>query len=119
MDKILVTTFGIGLIVFIYWFFLGKTKSESGEIKNGTTDILVEGGYHPEIINISAGQTTTLNFIRKDKNSCLEEIIIPDFGIKEYLPIDTKVAVQITPNHKGEYDMHCGMNMFHGKIIVK
>jgi len=101
MDKLLVTLFGLGLIAFIYWFFFGK-KDEAVEVSGGEIEIIVKGGYKPEIIKVKKGQKTTLTFIREDPSSCLEEVVLSDFKIKKFLPL-----------------MHCGMNMYHGKIIVE
>ncbi len=117
MDKIIVSIVGVSLIGFIYWFFFGKSNEtvSVGE----SIDIDVDGGYKPESIKIKNGKTTKLIFTRTDPNSCLEEIIIPDFKIKEYLPLNKKVEITITPNKPGIYQTHCGMGMFHGKIIVE
>jgi plastocyanin domain-containing protein len=46
----------------------------------------------------------------------LEEIVIPDLGVKEFLPLNEEVSIKITPPKVGLYDIHCGMNMFHGTI---
>ena len=122
MDKLLIISGGIGLIVFIYWFFFGKKpsyiKATEGKGAN-SVDILVDGGYKPDNIRIKKGVTTTLVFERKDPNTCLEEIIIPDFKIKRYLPLGKKVEIQLTPEKTGVYQTHCGMGMFHGQIIVE
>ena len=91
-----------------------KVKAVSGEV-----DIIVEGGYSPSTISIPKDKTTTINFIRKDPSSCLEEVIIPDFKIRKYLPVNQKISVQISPKKTGEFGFACGMNMYHGKIIVK
>ena len=116
MDKILVTTGGFGLIAFIWWSFFGK--SDAVVTAGKSIDILVDGGYKPENIKIKKGETTKLIFERKDSNSCLEEIIIPDFKIKKYLPLNKKVEILLSPDKAGIYQTHCGMGMFHGKIIV-
>lgn len=116
MDKLIVTIFGIASIGFIYWFFFGK-KEESVQAKS-VWSILVEGGYKPSTITIPLGKPTTLTFTRKDPNSCLEEIVLPDFKIKKFLPLHKAITVTISPVKKGTYDIHCGMNMYHGKIIV-
>jgi plastocyanin domain-containing protein len=120
MDKILVTISGLGLIVFIYWFFFGKKdeQSYSQSVSNGEVDIVVDGGYKPSVIKVKKGEETTLTILRKDSNSCLEEIILPDFKISKYLPLGKEVEIKITPQKEGEYPFHCGMNMFHGKIVV-
>lgn len=116
IDKILVLIFsGLG-IIFTYWFFLMKNEKEIAAV--GSVDITVDGGYNPEIISIPFGQTTKLNFTRKDTNSCLEEVVLGDFKIRKYLPLNQQITVELTPEKRGEFGYSCGMNMFHGKIIV-
>ena len=117
MDKIIVSLLGIGGIAFTYWFFLMK-KDEAIEVTD-SVDITVKGGYSPNVISIPKGKKTTLNFIRKDSSSCLEEVVLGDFRIRKNLPLNKKVTVVVTPEKTGEFDYACGMNMFHGKIIVK
>ncbi len=117
LDKFLVIIFGVIGIFFTHWFFLLK-KDKVVEVEN-SIDILVEGGYSPETISVTKGKTTTLNFTRSDSNSCLEEVIIPDFKIRKYLPMNKSVSISITPKKEGVFEIVCGMNMFHGKIIVQ
>ena len=116
MEKIIVTIIGIIAIAFTYWFFLGK-KDEAVDVKD-KIDILVEGGYKPNTIRIQKGKPITITFLRKDSNPCLEEVVIPDFKIKKFLPIGEKVGIRITPKKSGTIPFSCGMNMFHGKIKV-
>lgn len=116
IDKILVTVFSIGGIAFTYWFFLMKKEEVVSVIDS--VDITVEGGYTPNTISIPQGKTTKINFVRKDPSSCLEEVVLGDFKIRKYLPLNQKVTVEVTPKEKGEFGFACGMNMFHGKIIV-
>jgi plastocyanin domain-containing protein len=117
MDKILVTILGFGLIGLIYWFFFGKREEPVEMIREGG-DIIVDGGYKPNIIKVKKGQETKLTLVRGDPNSCLEEFILPDFKIKKYLPLNKKVEISFTPTKAGEYAFHCGMNMYHGKVVV-
>lgn len=118
MDKIIVTFLGIGGIAFTYWFFLMKKEEKAVVVDSSSIDITVKGGYFPNVISIPKGKKTTLNFIRKDSSSCLEEVVLGDFHIRKNLPLNKKVAVVVTPEKTGEFDYACGMNMFHGKIIV-
>lgn len=115
-DKLLVALFSTGGITFTYWFFLMK-KEEIVAVTD-SVDITVEGGYTPNTISIPQGKTTKISFTRKDPNSCLEEVVLGDFRIKRYLPLNKKVTIEVTPKEKGEFGFACGMNMFHGKIIV-
>lgn len=116
IDKLFVTIFGIAGIVFTYWFFLMK-KEEVVSVSD-SVDIKVEGGYTPDVISIPKGKTTKINFIRKDPSSCLEEVVLSEFKIRKFLPLNKRVSVEITPQKSGKFPFECGMNMFHGKIIV-
>ncbi len=117
LDKILALVFSISGIAYTYWFFLMRKEKELMATSE-LVDIIVDGGYQPEVISIPVGKTTKLNFLRKDSSTCLEEVVLSDFKIKKYLPLNQKVSVVITPKNKGEYDFACGMNMFHGKLRV-
>ena len=117
IDKILVLAFGAIGIIFTYWFFLMKNDKEVA-ITGDSIDITVDGGYQPGIISIPRGKTTKINFLRKDPSNCLEEVILSDFKIKKYLPMNKRVTIEINPKKAGEFIFSCGMNMNHGKIMV-
>lgn len=117
MDKIIITILGLAGIAFTYWFFLMRRGKEIAVLNS--VDIIVEGGYSPDVISIPKGKTTKINFIRKDPSTCLEEVVLGDFKIRKYLPLNQKVTVELTPQQSGEFGYACGMNMYHGKIIVK
>ena len=116
-DKILVGLITIAGMAFTYWFFLMK-KEEAVSVTD-SVDITVEGGYTPDTIYIPKGKTTKISFTRKDPSSCLEEVILSDFKIRKFLPLNKKVSIEIKPKKTGEFRFECGMNMFHGKIIVE
>ncbi len=117
IDKIIVLFISILGIAGTYWFFLMKKEKELA-VKD-SAEIIVEGGYNPSVVVIPFGKKTKLTFIRRDSNSCLEEVVLGDFGVRKYLPLNEKVAVELTPEKKGEFGYSCGMNMYHGKIIVR
>lgn len=116
-DKLVVTILSFAGIAFTYWFFL--MKKEKQVEASESIDITVNGGYSPEVISIPFQKTTTLNFLRTDPTECLNEIVLGDFNIRRELPLGKKVSVKLTPGKKGEFGYSCGMNMYHGKIIVK
>lgn len=116
IDKIIVAIISTAGIVFIYWFFL--MKKEKVVLVKDSIDIIVEGGYSPNTISIPHGKTTKINFLRKDPSSCLEEVVLGDFKIRKYLPLNQKVTIELTPKEVGDFGFACGMNMVHGKIIV-
>ena len=120
LDKIVVTMVGTGLVGLVYWFFFGKRSTPAEASANyGGVDVVVDGGYKPSVIKVERGKDIKLGILRKDPNSCLEEIVLPDFKIKQYLPLNKKVEINIKTTKAGTFPFHCGMNMYHGKIIVE
>src|SRR5581483_8115854 len=107
-DKLLVILFSIGGIAFVYWFFLMKKEEKAVEVNTNSVDIIVEGGYSPNVISIQKGKPVVLNFIRKDPSSCLEEVVLPDFKIRKHLPLNATTPIQITPKKQGTYEISCG-----------
>lgn len=120
--KIGVVLGGLTLIGAELWWFLGrKQQQQQASQINGVQDVLiaVDGGYRPDRIVVVAGEPVRLSFDRLDRNSCLDELLIPDFGISTRLPIGQTTTVEFTPTTAGEYAFTCGMRMFRGVIEVK
>lgn len=118
MDKVFITIAGLFLIGFILWFFFGK-REEHSTAREGKIEITVEGGYKPDIISIPLNKPTKMIFKRTDPSSCLEEVVLSDFKIRKFLPLNQKTEILLTPNKTGTFPFSCGMNMYHGKIVVK
>lgn len=117
LDKIVITLLDVFAIIFVYWFFLMKNENQV-EVSD-SIDIIVDGGYVPNTIVIKKGKTTKINFLRKDPSSCLEEVVLGDFKTRRFLPLNKKVTIELKPKEEGEFTYACGMNMYHGKIIIR
>ncbi|GAC1390998.1 MAG: cupredoxin domain-containing protein [Candidatus Saccharimonadales bacterium] len=122
MDKVFVIVLSMSLIALIAWWFFGKKNHVAVETdqtaleQSGT--ITVDGGYSPQILSLAKGKPAKITFLRKDVSSCLEEVIMPDFGIAEKLPVNKPFIVSFTPKAAGDYTYTCGMRMFSGIIRV-
>lgn len=121
--QIVVLVIAIVLIAFISWWFFGK--HDTGAV-NATmvgdhqqVEIKVNGGYYPETVVLKQGVPAQLIFNRLDKSNCLDEVVFPDQGIDEKLPAEAVKKIPFNTDQAGEYSYDCGMNMFHGKVIVK
>jgi len=117
--KLAVALGGLGLIgAELWWFMFSKTKSQKALVKQGIqeVDIMVDGGYIPDRIDVRAGEPVKLNFYRQDASSCLEQVLLPDFNKALDLTLNQTTSVEIIPEKSGEYTFTCGMNMYRGVI---
>ena len=106
----------IGLIVWWFWFSKPKTKRAT----SNTIDIVVEGGvYTPARIEVAAGQSVTLRFLRKDPSPCAEKVLFDDLGVSADLPIGQPVELTLTPKEAGEHAFTCQMQMYRGTLVVQ
>ncbi|HSH31201.1 MAG TPA: cupredoxin domain-containing protein [Candidatus Saccharimonadales bacterium] len=123
MDKIIVLISSAALVGLIIWWFFARPQSEvvaaSGDDRQQSVEITVEGGYSPQVVSLRQGVPAKLVFTRRDKSSCLEEVVLPDFGIRQKLPVDQPYEINLTPDKPGQFQYACGMNMFFGTIEVK
>ncbi|MHA8110157.1 cupredoxin domain-containing protein [Lactobacillaceae bacterium Melli_B4] len=123
MIKIIVLLIGLALIAFIAWWFFGNHAADaaSSSVVNDHQTVAVEvnGGYSPEVITLQRGIPATLQFTRKDASGCLDHVVFADFGINQALPQNQTESVNIDTSKPGTYQWACGMDMFHGKVIVE
>ena len=120
--KVGVTIGGLTLIgLELWWFLFNKAKGQQAKFTQGIQEltITVDGGYEPATVVVKVGQLVRLNFLRRDPNSCLEQVLFPDFHIVRELPLNQVTAVEFTPNKPGRYSFTCGMNMFRGVVEVQ
>ena len=112
---------GLAVIGWINWyFFLARPQAVIATTTSGVQEVrvVVEGGYQPADIRVSAGQPVRLLFDRRETAPCSEEVVLPDFGITRYLPARRTTAVEFTPAHPGTFDFRCGMSMLRGRLTV-
>ncbi len=122
MSAVIVNLVGIGLIIFIIWFFWfpkkeGVKATLTGDVQE--VQVTVKGGYSPDVIVVRAGKPVRLNFLRQESSSCTEMVVFGDFNKSAKLPEGEVVPVEFTPEKPGEYEFHCQMGMIRGKLIVE
>ena len=121
--QIVVTLLGLAAVLWVNWYFFvaGRGTAVAASVgADGVQRILVEvkGGYAPAVIRVRAGAPVRLDFHRDETNPCTEEVVIPDFGIRTFLPAHRTTPVSFTPA-PGTYEFTCGMGMVRGTIIAE
>lgn len=120
--EIVVTLGGAALVGFILWFFFGpRTATQARRTAAGGEEVEIEvrGAYSPDRVEVEQGRPVRLTFTRREANACTAQVVFPDFGIVQDLPVGRAVPIDIRPERPGEYEFHCGMNMVRGRLIVK
>ncbi|MBT8804464.1 copper-binding protein [Lactobacillus delbrueckii subsp. bulgaricus] len=110
----------IGLI--IWWFFGNFQKSsQQADLANGRQEgqVVVKGGYEPEVLYLKQGVPAEVTFKMEDKTACLSHVVFSSLGVEKDLSKEKLAKVQIPTDKAGEIDYACGMDMFHGKIVVR
>ena len=81
--------------------------------------VVVKGGYEPEVLYLKQGVPAEVTFKMEDMTSCLSRVVFSSLGVEEDLSKEKQAKIQIPTDKAGEIDYACGMDMFHGKIVVK
>lgn len=114
---------GLAAIVAVNWwfFFADRAGAAAATDSAGVQEvkIRVAGGYSPATVRVRAGQPVRLLFDRQETDSCSEEIVFPDFGIRRFLPAHQETAIEVRPEKPGTYEFMCGMSMLHGRMIAE
>lgn len=120
--QVIVTGGGVSLVGFILWFFFGpRVATAARQTQSGVqeVEVVVQGGYTPDRIEVTQGRPVRLTFHRTESNPCTEQVVFGDFGIAKTLPQGERVAVEFTPEKAGEFAFHCSMNMVRGTLVVR
>ncbi len=121
-DKLAVLLSGVAAITGIIWYFFLARRRVDVVVVGSTgvqeSVITVRGGYEPAEIRVRAGRPVRLVFDRRETNPCSEELVLPDFQIRRFLPPNQRTVVEFTPTAPGTHAFTCGMGMLHGRVIV-
>ena len=125
---------GVAAILWVNWYFFFAERAvaaASGDSSDATTaggaggtapsqvEITVDGGYSPSAVRVKSGRPVRLVFDRRDTSSCSEEVVLPDFGIRKFLPSGRRTVIEVTPKNPGTYEFMCGMSMLRGRLIAE
>ncbi len=123
MAQLITLIVAIVLIAGILWWFFGKHQQEVSDatVNNDSQSatVVVNGGYSPETVVLKKGVPAKLQFNMKDHTACLSHVVFDQLGINKDLTKQAVTTIDIPTDQAGEYNFACGMDMFHGKVVVK
>jgi len=119
--QIVVTAGGVALIGALARFFFGPRQARRAEVRGGVqeVEIIVRGGYSPDLIRVREGVPLRLVFDRQENGDCSSRVVFPDFGVSKSLAAFGRTTVELMPTRAGEFGFACGMNMLHGTLLVE
>ncbi len=79
----------------------------------------MNGGYHPDTVEVELGQPAQITFRREDDAACSEQVVFADFGVTTSLALNEDVTVELHPEQPGDYAFTCGMGMLRGTLTVR
>ncbi len=88
-------------------------KKEAAQVVQLT---VTSEGFVPSQVTVKAGKPVKLVVTRKTEKTCATEIVMKDFGVKQDLPLEKPVTVDVTPKKAGDYRYACGMDMIAGVL---
>lgn len=117
---------GAAAVAWVNWYFFlarrGTATAEISETRESSVQevtITVQGGYEPAEVKLRKGIPARLVFDRQETSGCSEEVVIPDFGIRKFLPAFQKTTVELRPESAGSFEFTCGMSMLRGRLVVE
>ncbi|MBC6911099.1 cupredoxin domain-containing protein [Lactobacillus reuteri] len=121
--RIAVIIIALLLIAFIVWWFFGKHTESAGKstIVNDeqTATIVVNGGYSPSTVILKKGIPAQVNFDMHDSTACLSHVVFEQLVVNKDLTKQKITTINIPTDKAQTFNFACGMDMFHGKVIVK
>lgn len=117
--KRILTTAGLSLIGAAATSIPTPAGADGSHHEVREIEVIVQGGYEPNRIEVVEGQHVQLKFVRKEAGACTREVVFPALGIRKELPEGQPVVIHLPELKAGEYEFKCGMNMIKGKIVVR
>ncbi|WP_283680372.1 cupredoxin domain-containing protein [Lentilactobacillus sp. Marseille-Q4993] len=82
-------------------------------------EVIVDKGYSPATVELKQGVPAELHFKRTSEQGCLDVVHSNELGFEENLPVNEVKKVDLPTDKVGEFDFSCGMDMFHGKVVIQ
>jgi plastocyanin domain-containing protein len=84
-----------------------------------TFNVTVTDHYAPAEISAEPNQPIRLVFTRTSDEGCGQQLVFPDLDIRRDLPLNERVAVDLTVPESGRVDFTCGMGHYEGSVVVR
>jgi plastocyanin domain-containing protein len=95
-----------------------KAAPAAGKAARTVELTVTDQGLAPSEVKLAKGETVRLGITRKTDKTCMTEVVVADLGVKQPLPLNKTVYVDVTPAKAGSLKVLCGMGMEFGRLVV-
>lgn len=74
-------------------------------------------GFTPAEIAVKTGQPVRLLFEREVEPNCASEILFPQLGIRQRLPLGGRMTIELPATRSETLSFSCGMGMYKGLVV--
>lgn len=82
-------------------------------------EIVVGGGYHPDVVRVRAEEPIRLLFRRIDADPCAARVYFAEPPLSRHLPPHATTAVTFTPHKVGTHLFTCEEGRYRGRLVVE
>lgn len=100
----------------------GSTVPMPAEMGGSLRVVAGQHGFSPTSLALprgTPGSKARVTFIRTTDNTCATEVVFPELDLKQDLPLDTPVSLDIPTDAARTLTFQCGMAMYKGALVVK
>jgi plastocyanin domain-containing protein len=80
-----------------------------------------EHGFSPSSLKLPSGgpgSHASVSFVRTTDQTCATEVVFPDLGINQKLPLNQPVKIDVPTDAAKTLTFQCGMGMYKGSVVV-
>lgn len=93
----------------------GAPSPSAGRTRQAASITVSATGFEPARVVLKANVPAVITFMRTTDATCATEVVFPSLNIRRALPLNTPVAIELTPSH-ADLDFVCGVGMFKGAV---
>lgn len=109
----------VGLVIRRLWTMIAVRHAHIGVDGVQQLEVVVDAGYHPDVVVLQQGRPARLNFARRESGTCSEWVVFPSLGLSKKLEPFKTTAVEFVPKEPGEFTFTCKFNVCRGKLFVE
>jgi plastocyanin domain-containing protein len=80
---------------------------------------VTDAGFQPAEVQVAKDRPIRLTITRKTDATCAREIIFKEIAVKQDLPLNQAVTVDLPAQPSGTLHYACGMDMIKGSVVVQ